>query len=195
MIVDPADLRRIRRELGITEKELAKLSGVSQSLIAKIELGLVDPGYSKIKAISDAIMRISGLQGKASDIMTSPVIKVSPDDTVEKAAELFEEHNISQVPVMSGSVAVGSFTERDLIRLVSERKDVKSAFSMRIRDVMGDTFPIVGSESPISVVLSLLEHSQAVLVSKAGDVVGIITRADVLKLRKRQSTNERSGRS
>jgi predicted transcriptional regulator len=186
MIIDPSDLRRVRKELGITEKELAKLSGVSQSLIAKIELGMVDPSYSKMKAISEAIMRISGLQGKASDIMTSPVIKVSPDDTVEKAAELFEKHGISQVPVMVEGVAVGSFTERDLIKLVSEKKDVKSAFSMRIRDVMGDILPVVGSEAPIPLVLSLLEHSQAVLVSRMGEIVGIITRADVLKLRKRQ---------
>jgi predicted transcriptional regulator len=186
MIIDPSDLRRVRRELGITEKELAKLSGVSQSLIAKIELGMVDPSYSKMKAISEAIMRISGLQGKASDIMTSPVIKVSPDDTVEKAAELFEKHGISQVPVMVEGVAIGSFTERDLIRLVSEKKDVRSAFGMRIKDVMGDILPVVGSEAPIPLVLSLLEHSQAVLVSRMGEIVGIITRADVLKLRKGQ---------
>jgi len=186
MIIDPSDLRRVGRELGITEKELAKLSGVSQSLIAKIELGMVDPSYSKMKAISEAIMRISGLQGKASDIMTSPVIKVSPDDTVEKAAELFEKHGISQVPVMVEGVAIGSFTERDLIRLVSEKKDVRSAFGMRIKDVMGDILPVVGSEAPIPLVLSLLEHSQAVLVSRMGEIVGIITRADVLKLRKGQ---------
>jgi len=57
---------------------------------------------------------------------------------------------------------------------------------LRIRDVMGDILPVVGSEAPIPLVLSLLEHSQAVLVSRMGEIVGIITRADVLKLRKRQ---------
>jgi predicted transcriptional regulator len=51
---------------------------------------------------------------------------------------------------------------------------------------MGDILPVVGSEAPIPLVLSLLEHSQAVLVSRMGEIVGIVTRADVLKLRKRQ---------
>lgn len=193
MIVDPAELRRIRRELGLSERELARLAGVSQSLIAKIELGQVDPSYSKIKAISEAIMRLSGLHGKASDIMSSPVIGVSPEDSVEKVAELFEKYGISQVPVMVGRISVGSFTERDLIKLLSERKDVKTAFNMKMREVMGETFPIVSSEASIQMILSLLEHSQAVLVSKMGEVIGIVTRADVLKLRKRVQTSQTSG--
>ena len=45
----------IRRVLGLTQTELAKLSGVSQSLIAKIESRKIDPAYSKVIAIFEAL--------------------------------------------------------------------------------------------------------------------------------------------
>jgi DNA-binding transcriptional regulator YiaG len=41
--IDPKQLKKIRVQLGITQSELAKAAGVSQSLIAKLESGLVDP--------------------------------------------------------------------------------------------------------------------------------------------------------
>ncbi|MBI2079314.1 helix-turn-helix domain-containing protein, partial [Candidatus Micrarchaeota archaeon] len=48
--IDVSKLGSLRRKLGITQKELAKLAGVSQSLIAKIEMGKIDPAYSKVLA-------------------------------------------------------------------------------------------------------------------------------------------------
>ena len=50
--IDPKQLKKIRVQLGITQSELAKAAGVSQSLIAKLESGLVDPSFSTMKAIS-----------------------------------------------------------------------------------------------------------------------------------------------
>jgi Predicted transcriptional regulator with C-terminal CBS domains len=44
-IINPRELERIRKQVGMTQKELAKLSRVSQSLIAKIERGDVDPSF------------------------------------------------------------------------------------------------------------------------------------------------------
>ena len=44
------EISRLRKQLGLTQAELAKLSGVSQSLIAKLEAGKIEPSYSKAKA-------------------------------------------------------------------------------------------------------------------------------------------------
>ena len=47
---------------------------------------------------------------------------------------------------------------------------------------MMDSFPIVSEEAAVEVVTSLLSASNAVLVSRKGSIVGIITSSDVLKL-------------
>jgi predicted transcriptional regulator len=41
--------------LGLTQGQLAKIAGVSQSFIAKIESGKIDPSYSKVKTIFDVL--------------------------------------------------------------------------------------------------------------------------------------------
>ncbi len=52
----------------------------------------------------------------ASDIMTSPVISVHPDDTLKKVIQLFARHNISGAPVVNeNNELVGIITERDII--------------------------------------------------------------------------------
>ena len=52
---------------------------------------------------------------KASDIMTSPVISVSPGTTVGEIAALLSEKRISAVPVVDGGRLVGTVGEGDLL--------------------------------------------------------------------------------
>ncbi|MBU4502216.1 MAG: helix-turn-helix domain-containing protein, partial [Nanoarchaeota archaeon] len=40
-----------RNKIGLTQTQLARLAGVSQSLIAKIESKKIDPTFSKTKSI------------------------------------------------------------------------------------------------------------------------------------------------
>ena len=49
------DIARLRKQLGLTQPELAQLSGVSQSLIAKLEAGKIEPSYTKVKSIIDTL--------------------------------------------------------------------------------------------------------------------------------------------
>jgi len=62
--IDPKQLKKIRVQLGITQSELAKAAGVSQSLIAKLESGLVDPSFSTMKSISEASGHTSGWRAR-----------------------------------------------------------------------------------------------------------------------------------
>ena len=54
-IQDIEKIQEIRKKLNLTQTELSKLAGVSQSLIAKLESGHIDPAYSKVKAIFEAL--------------------------------------------------------------------------------------------------------------------------------------------
>ncbi len=55
---DISQITSFRRRLGVTQKRIAIESGVSQSLISKIEAGRVVPTYENAKLIIDALERI-----------------------------------------------------------------------------------------------------------------------------------------
>jgi predicted transcriptional regulator len=53
---------------------------------------------------------------------------------------------------------------------------------LTISEVMDDAFPQVGEKAPLSLVSSLLQVYPAALVSRRGKVIGILTKADLLKM-------------
>lgn len=57
---------------------------------------------------------------KAKDIMTKPVITVSPNTTVTAAANLMKEKNIGHLPVVENGRLVGIVAEGDVIFLAPE---------------------------------------------------------------------------
>jgi predicted transcriptional regulator len=52
------EIAQKRRLLGLKQAELAKLAGVSQSLIAKLESGKIDSSYTKVKTIFEALEKL-----------------------------------------------------------------------------------------------------------------------------------------
>ena len=62
-MLEPREIPKLRKQLGVTQAELAGLAGVSQALIAKIESGRIDPSFSKAKALSETLL---GLQRKST---------------------------------------------------------------------------------------------------------------------------------
>ncbi len=55
------------------------------------------------------------LDQHVSDFMTSTVITISPDTTLERAARLLRKHHIAGLPVLRGNRLVGMLTESDLL--------------------------------------------------------------------------------
>jgi predicted transcriptional regulator len=51
-----------------------------------------------------------------------------------------------------------------------------------IEEIMEDPFPTIGKDTDVDTVYHLLEHAPAVLVVDRGKPVGIVTKADILKL-------------
>ncbi|MDI3475048.1 MAG: hypothetical protein PWQ95_776 [Thermococcaceae archaeon] len=183
--IDPTEIRRIRKELGITQEELARRAGVTQAYIAKLESGKVDPRLSTFNRILQALLECKKAQLKAKDIMSSPVIAVKPSESVEKVIKLMSENNISQLPVISGTKVVGSVTERNLVRKSLEYDNI---YERKVMDVMEEPFPIVGEEEDLEVVRYLLEEHPAVLVQdRSGRIIGIITRVDLFRVGKERS--------
>lgn len=179
--IDPREIKRIRKELGITQEELARKAGVTQAYIAKLENGKVDPRLSTFNKILEALIECKKAKLAAKKIMSSPIIAVKPYESVEKVIKLMNENNISQVPVIAGNKIVGSITEKTLVRKSMEYDDI---YEKKAVEVMDGPFPIVSGDEDIEVVKYLLEEHPAVIVQdKEGRPVGIITRSDLFKLK------------
>ena len=76
------DIAKRRRQLGLKQSELAKMAGVSQSLIAKLEAGTIDSSYTKVKTIFDVLERLEFKTKTQADKsftkMLSPYKKTNP---------------------------------------------------------------------------------------------------------------------
>jgi predicted transcriptional regulator len=65
---------------------------------------------------------------------------------------------------------------------LSAGKDLSQVSKLSVGEVMEEAFPQVGEDAPLSLISSLLHVYPAVLISTKGKVVGIVTKADLLKM-------------
>ncbi len=180
-IISPKQLKRARSALGITQAKLAREAGVSQSLIAKIEAGKVDPTYSSMRSISEALRARRSVEGKkAADVMSSPVIYLEADAKLLDCVTVMKNHDISQIPILAGNRVVGSITEANLLELLSEADNPSSLLSRPVKPFMQPPFPIVSADTPIEALVSLFNHVPAVAVSTADKIIGLISKIDLI---------------
>ena len=66
------EISKRRRVLGLSQKQLARLAGVSQSLIAKVEAGKTEPSYLRTKSILDTLEKLQGRKNCEQRISSSP---------------------------------------------------------------------------------------------------------------------------
>lgn len=175
----PQDIRAQRVRLGLTQAQLADQAGVSQSLVARIELGEVDPSYSTLKSIVEALNRADRREVTLRELMTGDVANVGPDDTVRHAVETMRDRGFSQLPVIDEGVAVGSVSERDIVHALNEA-DSDELGQAPVRRLMGPPFPALDPGEPIEVAIRMLEDRPAVLIVEEGRVIGLITKNDLL---------------
>jgi CBS domain-containing protein len=64
---------------------------------------------------------------RARDVMTRPVVSITPDTPVAKIARLFEKHRVKRVPVLNGSDVVGIVSRSNLVQALAAKARVISA--------------------------------------------------------------------
>jgi predicted transcriptional regulator len=177
------EVAKKRRIMGLTQQKLARLAGVSQSLIAKLESQKIDPSYTKVKAIFDALERLQiEAEIRAEEILQKKVVGIQKNALVSKAVQTMANYGYSQLPVFDGDHTVGSISEKTIIEKVSAGKDLSQISKLTVGKVMEESFPQVGEDTPVPLISSLLQVYSAVLISSKGKVIGIITKADLLKM-------------
>jgi len=168
-------VRKLREDAGLTQGQLAQLIGVTQAHIAKIENNKVDPRLSTVNKILQVLTEGEGK--KCREIMTKNVISARPTDKILKISEIMMKNAVSQLPVVERDKVIGTITEESIIRNLS-----KTIADATVAQVMEPPLPIVPEETSVSIIRPLLEDHPGVLVAKKGNVVGIITRSDLLKI-------------
>ncbi|MGC8564828.1 MAG: CBS domain-containing protein [Thermoplasmata archaeon] len=185
MLPSVREIKNLRKKAGLTQKELANLTGLSQSYIARLERGDLNPTYENVKKIfsilENEITKVEGTTLKANDIMSKNVISVQTTDTLEKVMKLLLDYGFSQLPVIDNGVLVGSITDSRIGQNIANGKAISDLKKMFVLDVMEEPFPQISESTPIKVVSYLLKQYQALLVVNKGKITGIITKSDLLK--------------
>jgi predicted transcriptional regulator len=182
MLPELEEIAKKRKMVGLTQKELADLANVSQSLVTKVESGKMEPSYSKAKRIFEVLERRgSKIEISAEEILHKEIVSVQKSEAVSKAVQLMMDLGYSQIPVFDGALVVGSVSERTIVNLVRAGNDLDKISKQSIGEIMEEAFPQVGEKTPLSLLSNLLQVYPAVLVSRKGEVIGIISKADLLK--------------
>ena len=111
-----------------------------------------------------------------------PLITVRAHDKVRQAVDLLQANGISQAPVVREdstdvSQFVGSIRDRELLERVFRDPD---ALQADVAEVMAPPMAMVEWDEPVESAFAELEHGPAVLVAKEGQVLGVLTRSDLL---------------
>jgi cystathionine beta-synthase len=112
-----------------------------------------------------------------------PVVAIDAHAKVRQAIDRLREYEISQAPVVrdaSGGVSsvVGSVREPMLLDRLFRDPD---ALQADVAEVMAPPFPVLDYDAAIEAAVAELQQGPAVLVAKGGEMLGILTRADLLE--------------
>lgn len=175
-------IKQARLKIGLTQRKLASLTGVSTSMINQIESGRCQPSYTTARKIFEVLWSLESQSSmKAGDICSREIVKLKTTDTLHDAIKKMQDLSISQVPVFEGSEVVGLITEDGIVKHLIDYDETQRK-KIRLSKIMDPCPPIVDYDTPVKTLVSLIRYSKCVLVSAERKIVGIITASDTLKL-------------
>ncbi len=185
MLPDLDEIPRLRKGLGLTQTALASLAAVSQSTIVKIEKRQMSPSYDIVRRIMNALeaeMRRRERSATVEQVQSRKVHFIDAGLSLEEAAAEMRKQKFSQLPVFRGGRNVGSISDKTITNLILAGKEPRKLGEIRVEEVMDPPFPQIDTEAPVELAAGLLRHYNAVLVTTRGDVTGIVTKSDLMKL-------------
>ena len=175
-------IKQARIKLRLTQRELAASAGISTSMINQIESGRCKPSYETAKRIFEVLGSYEGKAAmKAREICNLKLISIQKNEPLQMAIEKMRNNSISQMPVFDGSKVVGVLSEDIVARSIVEGEG-KNFLGRSISMIMEPPPPIVDMSTPAKALIPLVRFTKCVLVSEKGEVVGIVTVSDTLKM-------------
>ena len=117
---------------------------------------------------------------KLADIMTRDVTVVSPNDTVQRAAQIMDELNVGALPVCDGRRILGMVTDRDLtVRITAQGK---SPDQTRVEEAMSTNVRWCFEDEDVESVIEKMGDTQIrrlPVVDRDKNLVGIVSLGDI----------------
>ena len=190
--------RRIAREEGIL---VGGSSGLNVALALDVAQELDDPNACIVtilcdtgerylsKLFNDDWMEENQMLDRApvtvGDVISArrdgapALVQVAPSAAVRQALNLMSSYGVSQIPVMEDDRCVGGLIENSLMTRALAQP---ALLDRPVKEVMDEPFPEVDPDFPVDRLASALtRESPAVLVTRNGKPVGIVSRYDLLQ--------------
>ena len=123
------------------------------------------------------------------EIMTEPVVRIHPEETIAVAARMLEHNNIGVLPVCrSDGRLCGMLTDRDIvIRCLAAGKDPETT---RVREVMTGKLYVGRPDMEVSLAAGLMgrEQIRRLPVMDQGKLCGMVSLGDMA--RKEESSSK-----
>jgi len=118
---------------------------------------------------------------QVKDVMVKSIITVEAEDTVKKAAELMDKHNIGCLIVINYGNPVGILTERDMLKkVILERRDPGKT---KVGNIM--SAPLVTSHPQVEIrdAVRLMNERRIkkLPVIEDGNLIGLVSLTDVMR--------------
>jgi acetoin utilization protein AcuB len=114
--------------------------------------------------------------GTVAEIMTRPVVTMTPETTAGEARRIFQNAWIRHLPVMEGELLVGIVSERDLARAVGD--------AMPVEEIMTQPVFVLSPAATIRQAARILAERRlgALPVLDGRQLVGMVSVVDVMRL-------------
>lgn len=165
--IDGIDMGAIMRRIGGGGH-----SGAGSAVLKTIEPGTID------SLILDAIQEYRQEPTRISDLMSFPVLSVSPETSMREVASILREKGYTGLPVVADEILVGIISRRDFRKIKNENRLV-----MPVKAFMSkNTVTTEAFKSPREAVRLMVKHDIGRLpVVENGRLIGIITRSDAMR--------------
>lgn len=194
--------RRLAREEGLLVGGSSGMAVVAALRAAKdldeddvVVVILPDGGRGYLgKIFNDSWMRSYGFiaegdEATVADVLAAKsgglpdLIHTHPGDTVRDVIDLMNEYGVSALPVLSAEPpvrlgeVVGAIDERTLAaRLFAGDAELTQA----VEGHVGAPLPLIGAQESIAAARTRLQDAEALLVTRDGGPIGVLTRHDLL---------------
>ena len=131
----------------------------------------------------------------AQDVMSSPVLSISPVSDIDQLEQEFVRHGVSAMPVVEQGQVVGIISRSDLMRMpvlsaAIESSMIAAGFSsqskptFRVCDLMTRDVVQCSPETELALVAAdmVRRHVHHVVVVRSNEPVGVISSLDIVQL-------------
>ncbi|MFT4311395.1 MAG: CBS domain-containing protein [Candidatus Woesearchaeota archaeon] len=165
-----SDIKKLRKHSNMTQKELASLTGLSQSLIAKIENKLINPSYNTMMKIIDSLENIKKQNKSILGLINKKIYFITRKGSVKEALDIMKRKGVSQLPILEDDMYFGVVSEKSFIQNFEKNK--------KIEEYVDYDPPVVSKNTSYEIIGYLLKENEIILIKDKQKIIGIISRQD-----------------